>query len=136
MDPNLFHLDWERTFEVLVTIVVLAFLIERGLSIIFENRLFIKHCEDKGTKEFISLFVCALVCFLWKFDALSIIILADKTNFLGYVITGAIISGGSKASVKLFRDVLGFMSSAEKERQAKLSAKLAKHAVKASNENH
>ena len=24
MDPNLFHLDWERTFEVLAKIVVLA----------------------------------------------------------------------------------------------------------------
>ncbi len=136
MEPIFFHFDWDRSFKVLATIVILAFLIERGLSIIFENRIFIKHCDGKGTKEFVFLFVCALVCFLWKFDALSIIIVADKTNFLGYVITGAIISGGSKASVKLFRDILGFMSSAEKERQAKLSVKLAKHTGRDSNENH
>jgi len=125
MDPNLFHLDWERASEVLAAIVILSFMIERGLAIVFENRLFIKHCEEKGTKEFISFFVCVFVCIFWKFDALSAIILADKNNIVGYLITGAIISGGSKASIKLFRDTLGFMSSAERERQAKISVRIA-----------
>ena len=32
MDPNLFFLDWERTFEVLISIIVLAFLLERALA--------------------------------------------------------------------------------------------------------
>ena len=39
MDPNLFHLDWDRTVEALAGIVVLAFLMERSLSLFFENRL-------------------------------------------------------------------------------------------------
>jgi hypothetical protein len=38
MDPNLYHLDWERTLEVLATIIVLAFVVERALSLLFENR--------------------------------------------------------------------------------------------------
>lgn len=38
MDPNLFHLDWERTFEVLLTIAVLAFFVERAFAPLFENR--------------------------------------------------------------------------------------------------
>ena len=37
MDPNLFHLDYGRTFEVLLTIVVLAMIVERTLSILFEK---------------------------------------------------------------------------------------------------
>jgi hypothetical protein len=32
MDPNLFHLDWERLAEVLAAVVVMAFLIERALE--------------------------------------------------------------------------------------------------------
>ena len=43
MDPNLFHLDWGRVFEVLVAIVIMAFLMERALAVLFESRIFIRH---------------------------------------------------------------------------------------------
>lgn len=122
MDPNLFHLDWEKLLETLATVVVLAFMIERALSIVFENRIYIKLLGNKGAKEIISLFVSAVLCYAWKFDAISIILTHKRTTFLGVLITGAVIAGGSKASVKLFRDVLGFMSTAEKERQTLIRA--------------
>ena len=32
-DPNLFALNWETVFEVLATIVILAFLLERALAV-------------------------------------------------------------------------------------------------------
>lgn len=120
MDPNLFHLDYERTFEVLSTIVVLSLLIERCLSILFESRPFIKRTEkSQGIRELISFIVCAGVCFYWKFDSISILIVAsEKMTIPGMLITGGIIAGGSKGSIKLFQDVLGFMSSAERERRA------------------
>ncbi len=51
MDPNLFAVDWERAFEVFVAIVLASFLMERALSVIFENRLFIQKAKDKGLKE-------------------------------------------------------------------------------------
>jgi hypothetical protein len=38
-------------------------------------------------------------------------------TWYGMIITGAIIAGGTKGSIKLFNDVLGFGSSAEKARQ-------------------
>lgn len=38
MDPNLFHVDWERTLEASTTIAIVAFLIERARSIPFESR--------------------------------------------------------------------------------------------------
>ena len=126
MDPNLFHLDWGKTLEALATIVVLAFMIERGLSVVFENSIFIKVLSDKGAKEIITLIVCAFLCYGWHFDAMSIILSAEKSTFWGALITGSIIAGGSKASLKLFRDILGFMSSAEKERQAIKQAKITK----------
>ena len=135
MDPNLFHLDYERLFEVLFTIVVLSFFVERGLSVAFESRWFIKMYEAnekwKGLKELIALVVSIAVCAYWKFDALSIVFVSHETMRIpGYLMTGAIVAGGSKASIKFFRDVLGFMSNAEKERikLSKAKSKKAKDA--------
>lgn len=125
MDPNLYHLDWARLFEVLVMIVVLSFLLERALSLLFESRIFVNKFAEKSLKEPIAAAVGIIVCVVWDFDAISIILFRDKTTIIGAVITGAIIAGGSKASVKLFRDILGFMSMAEAERQAKKLSKRA-----------
>ena len=112
MDPNLFHLDWDRVMEVLATIVVLAFVIERALALVFEHRLFIKHLDQSGLKEVIAFAVCAAVCLRWNFDAISMIVLNDHTTRLGELLTGGVIAGGSKASLKLFHDVLDVRSSA------------------------
>ena len=67
MDPNLFHLDWERVIEALATIIVIAFLVERALSLVFESRLYQKYAKEKGFKEFISLGIGVLVCVVWDF---------------------------------------------------------------------
>ena len=122
MDPNFFHLDYDRLVEVLFTIVVLSFFIERALAVVFETKLFINFYDAeekrKGTKELIALVVSIAVCVYWKFDALSIIIVSHSDmNVPGYFLTGAIIAGGSKASLKLFRDVMKIRSSAEEERK-------------------
>lgn len=112
MDPNLFHLDWERTFEVLATIVVLSLLVERALAPLFEHRAFIKKFGEMGVKEPVAFLVALAVCLYWDFDAVSMIVLREKTSPFGTVVTAAVIAGGSKGSIKLFRDVLGFKSSA------------------------
>mgnify|MGYP006280759889 FL=1 len=49
MDPNLFHIDFEQLMEVLLTIIVLSFLVERALSILFESRTFIERTESGET---------------------------------------------------------------------------------------
>jgi len=41
MDPIQFRIDWDVLFELLMTLIVLAFFVERALSIIVENRLFV-----------------------------------------------------------------------------------------------
>jgi hypothetical protein len=123
MDPNLFRIDWEVLTEVLTTIIILSFFIERALSIVFEHRLYIEKLEKKGLKEPIALIVSYLVIQHWSFDALSIIMRADKTSIWGYFITAAVIAGGSKASIKLFVDVMGVKSSAYAKTAATTSPK-------------
>ena len=113
MDPNLFHLDWERVGEVLVAIVILAFLLERALAVLFESRFFIKRWKEKSLKEFIAFVVAVLACWYWDFDAVSMIFLKEKVTILGMVITGGVVAGGSKGSIKLFRDVMKFKSTAQ-----------------------
>lgn len=115
MDPNLFHLDWERTFEVLAAIVVIAFLLERFLSLFFENRMLMQFFTGTGLKEIVSFAVSFGVCYYTHFDAIRMILLGEKTDWPGEIITAGIIAGGAKGSVKLFRDVLGWKSTAYQE---------------------
>ena len=120
MDPNLFHLDWDRVAEVLTAIVVLSLIIERALSVLFESKFWTSRLKDKGFKEWVAFIVSVAVCIYWDFDAVSMIFLKESVTIYGMVITGGIIAGGSKGSIKLFRDVLGFMSNSERDRLKKL----------------
>ncbi len=130
MDPNLFAIDNERLFEVLVAIVVMSFFIERALALVFESKWLVDKLSKKGLKEPITFFVAYMVVRFWDFDAFSIIFTKERTQLWGHVLTAAIIAGGSKASIKFFHNVIGAMSSAEEERQkltkAETEAKVAK----------
>lgn len=131
MDPNLFHLDWERTFEALVGVMVMSFVVERVWALVFESRWWIRNFEvpkaDKPDKipaakrvpikEFLAFALALTLCVTWDFDAVSIIFLTDQTGKFGLIMTAAVIAGGSKSSVMLFQDVLGVMSSAQRERR-------------------
>lgn len=115
MDPNLFHLDWARTIEVLAAVVVLSFILERALSMLFEWRHFVNKFDKKGFKEPIAYIVALIVCIYWDFDAVSMIILSESTSLLGEAVTAGIIAGGSKGAVKLFHEVLKMQSTALRE---------------------
>jgi hypothetical protein len=122
MDPNLFHLDEGRLFEVLFAIVVLAFFVERALSLVFGWKPFVERLSNKGVKEIIALITSAIVCVTWEFDAFSILFVREKMTLFGEILTGAIIAGGSKASLALFQDILKIKSSAEKSADEKKDA--------------
>jgi hypothetical protein len=117
VDPNLFHVDWDRLFEVLIAIIVLSFFVERALALLFENRHFVARFDGRGIKELISFGLAFLICWRWQFDAISMVILTENTTVLGESITAGVIAGGSKASLKLFHDVMNVKSSAVKEKE-------------------
>lgn len=123
MDPVLFRIDWDTLFQVLGTIIVLSFFVERALAIVVESRAFIGSKADQGgTKEILSLLLSFAVIYVAKFDALAVIFKLEAVTTPGYLITAAVIAGGSKASIKLFRDILDIKSSALKEQQLKKAA--------------
>lgn len=127
MDPNLFHVDWDRLLEVLLVVIVLALFLERALAIVFESRLFVSRWNDKGVKELVAVGSPFLICEYWSFDALSIILPRDRMTHMGMFLTACIVAGGSKGAVKLFRDVLGVQTTvakeAEEQKQAKAGAR-------------
>ena len=122
MDAAFTRIDFDVLVEVLIVIIVLAFLIERALSLVFEYRLFVNPLSDLGLKEPIAFVVSFAVVRYWNFDALSAIFQSDRASVWGFVITGAIIAGGSKASIKLFQDLLKVRSSAEEARRERQAA--------------
>ncbi len=128
MDPNLFHLDWERVGEVLIGVIILAFLLERALAVLFESRFFINRWKEKSLKELIAFVVGVLACWYWDFDAVSMIFLKEKVTLLGMVITGGVVAGGSKASIKLFRDLMKVKSTAQVSKEAEDEAKKSQRA--------
>ncbi|EAQ96691.1 hypothetical protein [Congregibacter litoralis] len=119
MEPDLFAINWDTLAEALAVVVVLSFVIERALSLVFEHRKFIDRFDDSNLKELIALGVSLGVVMKWQFDLISIIFIGDENTFLGYVITAGVIAGGSKGAVKLFHDVLGMKSSARLEKDDK-----------------
>ncbi len=118
MSPNQFGIDWDILTQVLVVIVVLSFFVERALSIVVENRLFVNTSLDdmRSLKEFLSLVVSFIVVKIAGFDALAIIFQLEKPGIPGLFITAAIIAGGSKASIKFFHDVLDIKSTALRQK--------------------
>lgn len=116
MDPGLFYLNWDLLFEVFITIIFLSFVIERALALLFESKVYINTLGGKGLKELISFLLSVGVCYWVDFDALSILFSRETMHFLGFAITGAIIAGGSKASIALFKNFWKVMSDAEKIR--------------------
>lgn len=117
MDPIQFRVDWEVLAEVLITIVVLAFFVERALSIITESKVFINsRLDDNGTKEILSFVLSLIVVRLVSLDALAILFKLDAPTWPGYLVTAGIVAGGSKASIKFFHDLMDVRSSTRRQK--------------------
>jgi len=115
MDPAFFRIDWEVLAETLFAIIVLAFFVERALSLVFEHRYFVTKFDKSGIKEPIALLFSYGTVYLCKLDAIAVIFKLDHPTFFGYLITAAVVAGGSKASIKLFQDIFDAKSSAVRE---------------------
>lgn len=114
MAPQPLHVDADRLSETLMVIVLLAFFLERALSLVFEHPRFIRLCEREGAdlKPTLAFALAWVVCSRWGFDAISALLPRDRPSWIGVAITAAIIAGGSKGSLKLFHDVLDVKSNA------------------------
>ncbi|RKQ50630.1 hypothetical protein BXY85_1646 [Roseivirga pacifica] len=74
--------------------------------------------KKKGAKEIVAIIVSIILVWNIDFDAIAVLMKDESLSpELGYFITGLIIAGGSKGSIKLFNDVLDFRSDVERRRK-------------------
>jgi hypothetical protein len=88
-------------------LTILSVLIERSLALFFEQKHINLFLKGKGLKEIIAFGICYLVCTQWSIDIVSMILKIETGKTIGFILTAAAIAGGSKASIKLFQDVIG-----------------------------
>ena len=104
------NLNWEQIGEVLVLLFVISVVFETALTPIFNWRVFARFCEGKGWKTPIT--VIAAVALLWNYDIDIFKHVIDAfaeqgdaaapSTFLGRVITGLLVAGGSGAVFNVF----------------------------------
>jgi len=98
----------EDTIKILWIIVILAFMIERALALVFEHRIWLwarERCHLHGFKEFIALAVAWLLCYFFQFDAVALLF-GRPPYWLTLILTSLIIAGGSKGAIRLMQDAL------------------------------
>jgi hypothetical protein len=95
-------------------IVVLTLIIERALAVPFESKAMAPLLSQKPLKEPIAVLVSLLVCMYWHIDVITVLVqgMGSRPDFWGELLTATMIAGGSKASLKLFQDVLGIKNKA------------------------
>ena len=117
--------EWDLVTQALIKVVILAFLVERALAVVFDMEKVEPFLKRKDLKPTIAIVVSVLACFLLKIDAISP--LGDKGAFLandsavkwlGYLLTGLVVAGGSVGAIKLFQDILGFRRSSRDQLKA------------------
>lgn len=119
-------MDFSQFTEAILKLIFTAFLVERSLSLFFEQRWFIQKTKSRpNIRSFIALFYSML--FVYATD-LNIVYFIERDSLTGdelerciksiilLFITAAFVAGGSKASLKLFRDVMKIRSMDERMR--------------------
>ncbi len=111
------QINTSAIFDSFMLLTILAVLIERSLALVFEQKYVANFLRNKALKEVIAFLVCFFVCKFWEIDVISLMTNSQGTKALGFVLTATAIAGGSKASIKLFQDVIGISKIPKQEQK-------------------
>ncbi len=109
----LFSDDWIKSVGgALALIVVLAMVLERALSVVFEWGVWDVWLAEKKLRAPITFVISYVICGSMQFDLLHVIGQKESVPFslygVGTFLTAATIAGGSKGAITLFQNVLNF----------------------------
>ena len=120
-----------NTLAILGVVVIVAMILERALSVLFEWRLWQNHLKDRGLRTPVALIVAVIIVFNLELNVFyfmflglndggnnSLDITATRDNTVQLLVSAALIAGGSKGAVLLFQGVLGFGRDAVDQRVA------------------
>lgn len=115
----------EAFTQAMTLIIFCSFIVERSLAVLFETEFFIQKLgQGKHIRPAIAIIYAMFFVAIVDVNMASVIRTGENAgytwlsnptaslwNFAVITVTGIFIAGGSKASLKLFRDVLGIQSS-------------------------
>lgn len=121
-------MSYDSFIDISLLLIFLSFAVERSLAIFFETEAYINiKNRPEYLKPLLAVMFSLLFLYVTNIDPTkllpeNIIVKTDSAQILtiksiiSTLLFALIISGGSKASVKLFKDVLQVRSGAEKRR--------------------
>ncbi len=133
-------MSWNAFGQSMLLLIMASFLVERSLAVIFETRFYIlKFGANRQLKPLIAIFYATAFVAVIDINLAEVIRQAGDENadysytwtgdyvdqirnVLVVILTGIFIAGGSKASLKLFRDVWDIKSSEEATRNQSITA--------------
>ena len=119
-------MQWSHFDDALLYLILCSFVVERALAVLYETEFYIRNFSyyENVKPGFAIIFATIFAGFLDVnlYELLSdgksaSYDWSDPRNLVVVTFTGLFLAGGSKPSMKLFRDVMGIQSSAEKHRR-------------------
>lgn len=104
-----------RILFALFEVVVLAFILERGLYFVFDYRHIRDRLKGRGVKAPIALGVAWFICHQHDFDLIARTIDPGGETQIGIFMTATVVAGGSAAAMTLFSGVLKFKRQAREQ---------------------
>jgi len=91
--------NWQNILETLAILSIVSIFVERSLSLLFEHKTLGKKLT--GKKEIIAYALSLGICYMYNFDAMGSILPTESPRIIGFFLTAAVVSGGSKASLRM-----------------------------------
>jgi hypothetical protein len=113
MQPTLATGDlYSPSFKALFVLFILAVILESGLAVIFNWKLFFTIFDPKATKPLVAILVASLFVFMYKLDITTTLVnlytgTTYPLNVGGQLLTALVIAGGS-SGVNRMLQALGF----------------------------
>lgn len=101
------NVDYQNIINILGLIFILAILIEIGLSVLFDWRMFLRYSEGRGWKVPIAFFVSLAIVMTHGIDVPKEVVTVfqgkqTSAGIVGYMISALIIAGGSSSVNGIF----------------------------------
>jgi hypothetical protein len=128
-------MSYDSFVNIFLLLIFLSFIVERSLAVFFETEAYINiKNKPEYIKPLLAVMFSLLFLYVTGIEPIKLIPeeikfksdnsdLVHIKNIISTLLFALVVSGGSKASLKLFKDVLQVRSGAEKRRDALDSVK-------------
>jgi hypothetical protein len=119
-------IQWGQYLNTLLYLIVCAFLLERALAVIFETQFYIDTFANwQDAKPSVAIVFAIIFAAVLDVNLYSLLDVgksseydwSNERDWFVLLFSGLFLAGGSKPSIKLFKDLWNIQSSAERNRK-------------------